>query len=100
MTDCFIMIHVIIFFVGVTNTLSGTVGVVWPEAAAGLSVLVSKEVLCSQGEPVLRGGLFVGLVGLVFIESLCTNSRWLWVGHSYLYGREPSQTPLQNLSQL
>lgn len=46
--------------------------VVWPEAAPGLSVLVSKEVLCSEGKT-CAPRVLVGFAGLVFIESLCTN---------------------------
>lgn len=88
MTDCFIMIHVIIFFVGVTNMLSGTVpcglaGGSTGAAGVGIqrSALFRGENLCSEG--VCR------VCWACVIESLCTNSRWLWVGYSYLYGREP-----------
>lgn len=87
MTDCFIMIHVIIFFVGVTDTLSGN-RCVW----FGLSVLVSKEVqrgnLCSVG---------VCRVGLCFLNH-CVQFPLVFfgVGCSYLYEARLNQTPLQN----
>lgn len=51
MTDCSIMIPVIIFFCrGHRYAEWEPLCVVWPEAAPGLSVLVSKEMLCSEGK--------------------------------------------------
>lgn len=91
MTDCFIMIHVIIFFVGVTDTLSGN-RCVW----FGLSVLVSKEVqrgnLCSVG---------VCRVGLCFLNHCVQFPLGFFWGGMLLSVRGTAEPdPAAKLSQL
>lgn len=88
MTDCFIMIHVIIFFVGVTNMLSGTVPCGLAGGSTGAvgvgiqrSALFRGENLCSKGA--------CRVCWACVYRITVYESRWLWVGYSYLYGREP-----------
>lgn len=69
MTDCFIMIHVIIFFVGVTDTLSGNRGAWFGRRQhRGCRCWYPKKCSVQRGKPVLRG---CSQGWVVSVESLC-----------------------------
>lgn len=98
MTDCFIMIHVIIFFVGVTDMLSGNRGAWFGRRQhRGCRCWYPKK--CSAERGNLCSWVFVGL-GCVHGITVY-NSRWFGgILLSVWSGAAPearlNQTPLQN----
>lgn len=105
MTDCFIMIHVIIFFVGVTNMLSGTVpcglaGGSTGAAGVGIqrSALFRGENLCSEGVCRVCWACVYRITVYKFPLALGGILLSVWSGAAP--EARLSQTLLQKLSQL